>query len=206
MSLTREIEKTSRRANLMGDAMLEHRQRSGELRDPERSERKSVRVHSNAIPRRGVLDEDGTIFSGFKGDIIEVNGISNAELGPDAVLNANIGEQINANKLPNIGGLGGDLPLDKLPSNIPDSKLGNIGKPKIPKDIIYGDGGKAHRGQIADFLNGDRLIKDGTLPLTALTGRPWASKTDAGQVRRIARKIAKDVVRDMVKATSLKGG
>jgi hypothetical protein len=160
------------------------------------------------IPVRNTDDAYGNPFLGLPGNRLRVNAVSNDELGPDAVLNSHIGEQINANKLPNIGGLGGDLPLDKLPGNIPDSKLGNIGKPKIPADVVYGDGGKAHRGQIADFLNGDRLIKDGTLPLTALTGRPWASKTDAGQVRRIARRIARDVardvVRDMVKATSLK--
>jgi hypothetical protein len=156
------------------------------------------------IPARNTDDTDGNPFLGLPGNRLKVNAVSNDELGPDAVLNGNIGEQINANKLPNIGGLGGDLPLDKLPGNIPDSKLGNIGKPKLPGDIVYGDGGKAHRGQIADFLNGDRLIKDDTLPVTALAGRPWARKTDPDQVRRIARKVARDVVRDMVKQASLK--
>jgi hypothetical protein len=97
---------------------------------------------------------------------------------------------IGNSHLPNLVGMQGDLPMDRTSGSLP---MGRVS-------------GKAHRGQIADFLSADRLIKPGTLPIEALTGRPWASKTDAGQVRRIARRIARDVVRDMVKATSLKGG
>jgi hypothetical protein len=165
---------------------------------------------------RGTLDPESNPFLGLPANRLKYRDITADEqadnstnsrvLAPDAVLNSHIGEQINNTKLPNIGGLQGDLPLEKLPGNIPDSKLGNIGKPKLPGDIVYGDGGKAHRGQIADFLNGDRLIKDETLPTSVLASRPWASKTDPGQVRRIARRVARDVIRDMVKATSLKGG
>lgn len=106
----------------------------------------------------------------------------------------------------------GDLDWSHLNGNLPDGKIPNIGKTKLPSDTVYtGDGGlvaasilpklggmrgKVGRGKLDDHLNGHKLIKDGTLPVSALASRPWSSKTDPAQVRKI--------VRDMVKTTSLK--
>lgn len=99
---------------------------------------------------------------------------------------SDIDGEISAVHLPNLGGMGGSLPVDKLPDNIPPTKLPEVNALR----------GKVNRTNLEDFLNGDRLVKPGTLPLGALNGAPWENKTTEPQVR--------DIVRSMVKATSLK--
>lgn len=104
-------------------------------------------VNVDSIPARDTDDAYGNPFLGLPGNRLRVNAISNDELGPNAVLNGNIGEQINATKLPNIAGLDGDLPESKLP-NIPKNKLpndtvylvsGRVPKGELPNEVIYGN-------------------------------------------------------------------
>jgi hypothetical protein len=78
-------------------------------------------------------DADGNPFLGFDRRVIAFQEITEAEqadnstdnrvLAPDAVLNANIGEQINALHLPNLAGIDGNLPGSRISGNIDVSNL-----------------------------------------------------------------------------------
>jgi hypothetical protein len=211
MSLTKEIEKASQKAAMMGAAMRDHRQRSGELRDPERSEPKSVRAHANAIPRRGVLDEDGSIFQGYKGDIIEENGITaqelkttgdaateravnNAAMRSDAVDERVIGPQaLRFSHFPirNVEGGAGNvnaLPVDvKADANNIRGELNTANIPALGPDKVPGIGS----------LNG-------TLSYGALSNKPDLSKFLVSNdiQHKAGKKWVEDYVRKHVKKTA----
>jgi hypothetical protein len=167
-------------------------------------------INTASIPIRDEDDAYGNPFLGLPANRMKYRDLGNDELGTNAVDGRTAAPQfLDVTHFPILDGTrrlpsGVGFALGDALGELDNARLPNILKSKIPSDIVYGDGGKVDRGQIRDFLNGDRLIKDGTLPLTVLAGRPWASKTEPAQVRRIARKIARDVVNDMVKAASLK--
>lgn len=76
--------------------------------------------------------------------------------------------------------------------HFPDNELGARVVKIGPGDLTS----KVDNASLADNLNGFALIKDGTLPVRALASQPWEERTTPAAVR--------DIVRDMVKATSLK--
>ncbi|MDP9439742.1 MAG: hypothetical protein M3P49_13545, partial [Actinomycetota bacterium] len=89
-------------------------------------------IRNASVPPRGYVWEDGERFNGLLANRLAFRTVTDDEqadnsttsriLAPGAVLNSHIGEQIGAGKLPNIGGLNGDVPVEKLP-NIPAGKL-----------------------------------------------------------------------------------
>ncbi len=111
------------------------------------------------------------------------NAVNNRTLGPDAVLNANIGEQINAGKLPNVGGLNGDVPANKLPSGV---IIGNVQRGNIANKAV-------HPKDQVDWTVG----VDDFIPVSKLASRPWPSvasvkaKTAPPDVVKLIRKYVK---------------
>lgn len=145
-----------------------HRRRNGAL--PKKAEdrvRGRIKDHVASawrelaeLDRDVGVDKNGYAFAGLSRKVLAFRTITEAEqadnsttnrvLAPDAVLNANIGEQIAAGKLPQIGGLQGDLPQEKLP-NVPQSKLPAgtlIGKVKAASEVDWGSGRPVPAGKV----------------------------------------------------------
>jgi len=79
-------------------------------------------VTLDSVPDRGSQDIHGNTFDGLTRLKLKYRDLVNDNLADGAVNNRTIGEQINPGNLPNIGGLQGDLPQEKLP-NVPENKL-----------------------------------------------------------------------------------
>ena len=73
--------------------------------------------------------------------------------------------------------LSGDIPFSRIGGELSRSRTNGT----LPAQRLEG---KVARGNIEDNLNGDRLIRDGTLGLAALASRPWATKQDIAGIRK----------------------
>lgn len=90
-------------------------------------------VNAASIPARDDEDAYGNPFLGIPSNRLKYrdigsdeqadNSTTNRVLAPDAVLNGNIGEQINNTKLPNLNGLNGQLSGSRIDGNIDVSNL-----------------------------------------------------------------------------------
>lgn len=159
-----------------------------------RAERVIENLHN--IPDRGSLDDydrpsEGLgrkklAFRGLTEEELATNAVNSRTLAPDSVLNTNIGEQIQASKLPNIGGLSGSLPQDKLP---PGVITGNVQRGNIANKAV-------HPSDHVDWT----VPKDDFIPIRMLESRPWPSQdsVNAKTSKAEADEIARAAVRRMV--------
>ena len=162
MSLTRQVQKASRRAAMRGDAMKEHRQKSGELRDPERSEHKTPidlsvtvgKLADQALSDSRIFERyDRPEHAGAGGQVrglptgTDAVKIRRDNLLPDLIEAGHI-KDINANVIN-----AGTLAVGRLPTGV------LIGKVKAKDEIDWGEGrpvpsGKVDKGYKYDDLDG----------------------------------------------------
>ncbi len=169
-------------------------------------------VDADSVPARGTSDAYGKPFDGLPANRLAYRGLTEDEHGSNSVSeraldtrdgsravsgaaaqdNFLLARHFPSGRIPSgvrmffgeIDGEAGPAQVPTLPNirgTLAVSQLPEVPPYKLPP--LGGLNGKVARGQIQDRLNGDRLIKDSSLPISALASRPWPSVEEVNRLR-----------------------
>ena len=122
--------------------------------------------HNRRVSPKGSID--GEQFP--VGDVGDVKNVRRLPSDVKAHIDQTVGA-LGAGRVPNLAGLQGDLPPEKLP---------NVPKPNLPNDVLYGPIGKNDRPGDTQYgrpSSANVDWKNGTIPDAALKNRYAAAKT-----------------------------